>query len=258
MDLTLKNQRFIVGGVSSGFGRAVAEALLAEGATVIGIARSQNKLDQMKAQYGSSFETIAADLTKEGSIDLIQKELNGRPLAGIFINAGGPPTGTFAELSMEQWDAAYQNILRWKVDLVRRFLPAMQEAGYGRLLFLESVSVKQPIANLMLSNSLRMAVVGMVKTLSQEIGPDNITANILAPGYHATAAMDRIFARMSHEQGITTGEAKEKLASGVPVKKIGEASDLASLAVWLLSPLSHYITGQTITVDGGLVSGAFG
>ncbi len=135
-------------------------------------------------------------------------------------------------------------------------LEKFQEQEYGRILFIESAAVKQPIENLILSNSLRMAVVGFAKTLSQEVAHQGITCNILAPGYHATPAMERLFANKSLLLGISSDEAKKEFEKETKVGHLGDPEDFGSLAVWLLSSHSRFITGQTISIDGGLVRGS--
>jgi len=178
-------------------------------------------------------------------------------LSGVVINAGGPPAKSFITTNITDWDDAYESILRWKVKITKELLPIFQEQKFGRLLYIESASVKQPIDNLILSNSLRLAVVGFVKSLSREVGDQGITMNIIAPGYHATPAMDRLFKKRSESQGISTSEAKTEFEKEILTGKMGDPDDLASLATWLLSNHSKYITGQTITIDGGLVKSVF-
>jgi 3-oxoacyl-[acyl-carrier protein] reductase len=141
--------------------------------------------------------------------------------------------------------------------LTKELLPVLQKDNSGRIVYIESASVKQPIDNLVLSNSLRLAVVGFVKTLSNEVGHTGVTMNIIAPGYHNTAAMDRLFANKSETLNISKEAAKEKFESEILSGQMGEPEDLASLACWLLSPYSKYITGQTISVDGGLIKSVF-
>lgn len=258
MDLNILHQRFLVTGGSSGFGRAVCEALLQEGAKVVLNARRIELLNDLKSDYPSHLELIGGDIYLEETREKLLAFIQQGPLHGAFINAGGPPAMSFLESSMDAWDNAYASVLRWKIALVKDILPLMQEQKYGRLLFLESVSVKQPVPSLVLSNSLRMAVVGMVKTLSDEVGAMGITANVLAPGYHSTAAVARVFQKLSETTTKPVDEVIESLVKSIPVQRMGTADELASLALWLLSPASAYITGQTISVDGGRVRGSFG
>lgn len=254
MDLQIKNQLFIVGGATSGFGKAIAAALLQEGAQVIVVARGADKL---KSIYGDqpTATIVEGDITQTSTIDLLKAVVGERSLHGMVVNAGGPPAKMVLETTLEDWDDAYQKILRWKVAITQAFVPAMIKAGYGRMLYIESSSVKQPIENLVLSNSLRLAVTGMVKTLSQEIARSGVTLNILGPGSHNTPAIDRLYQKKSEQTGLPFEEVKKAAIKQIPVGALGEPADFASLALWLLSPQSRYVTGQTITVDGGMIKG---
>ena len=252
MDLKLKNKRFCVGGATSGLGEAIARQLLAEGALVVGVARSQDKLDAMAAEVGTNFQPYAADLTDRTAIDHLTTFLLADGLDGCVLNAGGPPTGRAEEVTMDQWDEAYDSTLRWKIQLTQALLPKLKKSG-GRLLYVESVSIKQPIDNLVLSNALRAAVAGYVKTLSREVGESGLTVNILAPGYHATPRITSVLEKSAEIQGMELAEVKKQFAAETAAKAIGDPADFAALAAYLLSPLGQYITGQTITVDGGLV-----
>ena len=257
MDLYLKNKLFIVTGASSGFGRAIASMLSQEEAEVIAVARGMDKLKALKDEH-PAIEVLSLDMTKPESLTSLVASVGERDLNGIVVNAGGPPAKAFLETNMGDWDLAYQQVLRWKVDLAQTFLPIFEKNNYGRYLFIESISVKQPVPNLVLSTSLRMAVAGFVKTLADEIALKGITANVMAPGMHMTPALERLIRKNSEVEGISFEEAKEKIIDGVPVKKTGNVDDFGSLALWLLSPFSSYITGQTISVDGGAVRGAMG
>ncbi|MBV9986770.1 MAG: SDR family oxidoreductase [Chitinophagaceae bacterium] len=253
MDLQLSNKLFIVCGASSGFGRAIAEALIKEGATVIAVARGADKLKSLQATAADRVEIVAGDITDSAVIAQLASVLGERPLHGLVVNAGGPPAKTVLETTLADWDNAYKSILRWKVEITQALVPRMMAQGYGRILYVESASVKQPMENLVLSNSLRVAVVGMVKTLSQEIAKSGVTLNILGPGSHNTPAIDRIYHKKSEQTGLPFEKVKQEAIKQIPVGALGEADEFASLALWLLSPLSRYITGQTITVDGGAV-----
>ncbi|MFT5998780.1 MAG: 3-oxoacyl-[acyl-carrier protein] reductase [Neolewinella sp.] len=253
MDLQLSKKTFCVGGATSGLGRAVAERLLAEGAQVIGVARGRDKLDAMAAELGKAFTPYAADLTDGTAVRVLGEYLVEQKIDGCVLNAGGPRTGRVEELSMEDWDQAYHGTLRWKIQLINALLPILKANGAGRLLFLESVSIKQPIDNLVLSNAMRAAVAGYVKTLSREVGADGLTINILAPGYHATPRITTVLEKSAEIQGISLAETEAGFTAETSVKKLGDPADFAGMAAFLLSPMANYITGQTITVDGGLV-----
>jgi 3-oxoacyl-[acyl-carrier protein] reductase len=253
MDLHLSGKKFLVTGATSGLGKAIAVALLAEGAKIIAIARGEEKLKALQAIAPDNVQIIAGDITKPSFLEMILPSLLTEELQGIVVNAGGPPAKTVLETTLQDWDTAYKNILRWKVQLIQALVPKMMERKYGRVVFIESASVKQPMENLVLSNSLRVAVVGMVKTLSQEIASTGVTLNIMGPGSHNTPAIDRIYQKKSEQTGLPFDEVKQKAIQLIPVGALGEAADFASLALWLLSPFSRYVTGETITLDGGMV-----
>lgn len=258
MDLKIKNQLFIVGGATSGFGKATAEKLMSEGANIIGIARTPEPLEILRSKYPANCKTLCGDLSNPETLQALHEQFDLSAISGAFINAGGPPAMQFMETRLTDWDNAYNLLVRWKVALTQMLIPVFVKNGYGRLVYVESVSVKQPIDNLVLSTSLRMAVVGFVKTLSQETSGKNITMNVMAPGYHDTPAVQRVFKKKSELSGISIEEAKENLLNQIPAGRMGNTDDFASLACWLLSPSSGYINGQTITVDGGSVKASFG
>jgi 3-oxoacyl-[acyl-carrier protein] reductase len=258
MNLNIKDKLFIVCGAGSGFGRATAEKLLEEGARVVAVARTAEMMESFAAQHPENLISIVGDITLESTQDRVFEQCGTTPIDGVLVNAGGPPAMSFLESKMDDWDQAWLQLIRWKVAFVKKLIPLMQAHAYGRIVFVESVSVKQPVENLILSNSLRLAVVGFVKTLSTEVAAQNITLNILAPGYHNTAAMQRLFAKKAKVMQITEQEAKQHFEQSIPVGKMGEAYEMAELAAWLLSPNSRYVTGQTLSHDGGIVRGVFG
>lgn len=258
MNLAIHQHLFIVGGATSGFGKAIAIALINEGAFIIAIARDEEKLKQLKATASSQIEILPGDLSNPLLMPQLLALVGDRPLHGILVNAGGPPAKTVLETTLEDWDHAYQLLLRWKVAITQAFIPKMVANGYGRLVFIESVSVKQPIENLVLSTSLRLGVVGMVKTLSQEIAKSGVTLNVLAPGSHDTPAVDRLYHKKAEQTGMPFNTIKEAAINNIPVGILGDPNDFAGLALWLLSPASKFVTGQTITVDGGSVRGIMG
>ena len=258
MNLQINNQLFLVGGATSGLGGATARALLSEGADIIAIARTASKLTTLQETYPNQVETICGDITKYKTVQTILETIGDRQLSGAVINSGGPPAMSAMQTTLADWDDAYHSVFRWKIELTQGLVKKMIPQQYGRIVYIESVSVKQPVENLVLSNSMRLAVVGFVKTLSQEIADKGITLNILGPGYHATQRMESLFQKNSELKGISVTEVRASFEKQVSVGDIGAPEDFASLALWLLSPVSRYITGQTISVDGGLVKGTFG
>lgn len=253
-----KNERYIVCGATSGFGHAVAQSLINEGFHIIAVARDEDSLQNIQKQYPEKVDYVAGDLSDSSTLKRIVKESEGEFLSGIFLNSGGPPAKLIEETAMEDWDEAYSSLLRWKVELTKMLLPKFRDQQYGRILFLESASVKQPIENLVLSTSMRSAVVGYAKTLSEEMAHNGITVNVLAPGYHDTKALQRLFEKKSKNENISVEEAREQMKRQTKVGFIGDPKKLASLAKWFLSADSEYITGQTISVDGGVIKGIHG
>ncbi|TLX76552.1 SDR family oxidoreductase [Labilibacter sediminis] len=253
MDLHIKNQTFLVCGVTSGLGKATAEHLIAEGAKAIGIARTEQSLTQMAKQHSDSLIPIVADITNTENIKQIIEQSITANISGVFINSGGPPAKKFEETNLSDWDNAYNHLLKWKVTLIQGLLPHFKSLKYGRFVFLESSSVKQPIDNLVLSTSLRLSVVGLMKTLSQELAGSGITFNLIAPGSHDTPAIDRLISKKSEEQNIGFEDAKNAFIQNQPTKTLGNPKHLGSLATWLLSPLSEFVNGQVYAIEGGAV-----
>jgi len=258
MDLKIKDKLFIATGATSGLGKGVAIALLNDGANVITVARDKKKLNDLSNEFPGQVEEMQGDITQSDTIKQLLEKLGERYLNGILVNAGGPPAKSFLETELADWDDAYSKILKWKVNLTKTFLPIFQKQKYGRFVFIESESVKQPIRNLVLSTSLRSAVVGFVKTVSQEVATEGITLNLLAPGFHDTPAAHRLFVKRAELEGVSIKEARNSYESEIPVKRMGDTDEFGMLGAWLLSPHSGYINGQTITVDGGAVKGIFG
>lgn len=258
MDLQIANQLFIVCGATSGLGLAVTRALCQESSNVVGVGRNEDSLLKLENEYKNKFTGISGDLRDTKTIDKIDNVVNGKTLNGILLNSGGPPVKAAMDTTVEDWDEAYRLLFRWKAQLIRRLLPIFLQQKYGRILFLESQTVKQPLNDLVLSTAMRSAVVGYAKTLSQELAHQSITINVLAPGSHNTPAINRVIEKNSQKWGVSNEDAKAKMESGIPVKRMGEADELASLSLFLLSPLSAYLTGQTISHDGGMVKGLFG
>lgn len=255
MNLQIKDQLFIVGGASSGLGRAVAMRLLQEGARVLGVARNAEGLKEIEQLFTGRFSFMTGDLSVPETIEELMRLTGTEPIHGVLINAGGPPAKMIMETTPEDWDDAYRKLIRWKVMLVQQLIPRMQTDNYGRILFLESASVRQPIENLVLSNSLRMAMVGFSKTLSRELAGTGITCNIIAPGSHETAAIERLYKKKSEQTGLAEDVVRQSALRSIPAGALGQPDDFAQLAAWLLSPGSRYVTGQIYVVDGGSTMG---
>ncbi len=242
----------MVCGAGSGFGRSVALALAGEGAKVLAVSRTRKKLEELQRQAPENIEILAGDLFDTGFHKNITALLRKKALAGALINAGGPPAGGFDELTLTDWDKGWNEVVRWKIALTQQLLEKMKPQKYGRLLYIESVSILQPVENLILSNALRPAVAGFVKTVAKQVASSGITMNVLAPGYHKTAAMERLFKKKAQVEGISEEEALRKFEKAIPVGAIASSDELAVLALWLLSPLSRYVTGEVFPHDGGI------
>lgn len=253
MNLSLKEQKFILTGASDGFGFSIAKALVREGASVILNARNEEKLQNVKKKLNGKVDMIPGDVTSDSTLERISEEFKKNDVHGLLVNSGGPPATSFEDSALPGWDEAYLSVLRWKVDLMLRTIPYFKKQGYGRVVFIESASVKQPIQNLVYSNSIRMAVVGFVKTLAQEIAGSGVNINIIAPGYHKTSAVERIIKKKSEKEGITYEEAENSIRESIPLKRTGDPDDLANFALWLLSSSSAFVSGQVYYIDGGFV-----
>ena len=253
MDLGIKNQTFLVGGCTAGFGRATTEALINEGAKVIGVARKQEGLTELKNKYKKSFIPLAGNITSSETINAAVTLAKKENIDGVLVNAGGPPAMSFEETRLSDWDEAYRNLLRWKVELTHKLLPHFKSRQYGRFVFIESSSVKQPIENLVLSTSLRLSVVGMMKTISQEVSGQNINFNMIAPGSHDTSAINRLIEKKSQSSGENLETVREGFIDAIPAKHFGNPEYLGSLATWLLSPMAEFVTGQVYAIEGGAV-----
>lgn len=258
MDLDLRRCYIVVCGAGSGLGYATALGLAREGAKVLAVARTKEKIEILADSYPNNIELFPGDLFKPDFIDNLIGYVADKRVDGIMVNAAGPAALQALKTTIAHWDEAYRTLVRWKIQLIDPIVRKMTSAGYGRILFLESISVKQPVENLVLSNSLRLAVVGYAKTLSQEVAGKGVTVNVIAPGYHDTAAMQRLIDKKSASMMISHHEARQFFENQPPVNRMGKPDEFATLACWLLSPLSGYITGQTLSVDGGLVKHVFG
>ncbi len=258
MDLGLTNKVAIVLAASKGLGRASAAALAAEGARVTIGARHIDELEtaahQIRAATGASMLTVPTDVTKPQDLERIVAA-TVRQFGQIDIlvnNAGGPPPGTFEQFSDEQWLSAFNLNLLSAVRTIRLVLPHMRKRGAGRIINIVSVSVKQPIDGLLLSNAIRTGVIGMAKTLSVELAPDNITVNNVCPGPILTDRVRQVYRlneRMQH--GMSEEEALRDVTHNIPLGRIGRPEELGALVAFLASQQASYITGTSIQVDGG-------
>ena len=261
MNLGLKGRSAVVAGSSQGLGRAIADALAAEGADLVINSRSREKLEAVKKEIveatGARVEIAAHDLNDEqGAIDLIDAAHEAFGQVDILItNTGGPPAGMFEDHSAEVWREAIAQNFESVVNLVRAALPGMKGRRWGRIVNVTSISVKQPVEGLILSNAIRAGVTGFAKTISNEVGPYNVTVNNVLPGYTRTERLIHLAEAVSERDGKTIEQVYEGWASEIPLGRLAEPPELGAVAAFLCSEQASYITGQSIAVDGGWIKG---
>lgn len=259
MDLGLKNKVALVAAASRGLGRAVAEELASEGASLLICSRDRDAItdagSEIAQQTGAHVISGVADVAVPDDVRrLVDAGIASFGKIDILVtNAGGPPAGRFETLTAEQWEAATKLTLYSSIELARAVLPGMKERRWGRILNITSIAVKQPVDNLILSNSLRAGVTGFARTLANEVAADGITVNNILPGYTRTERVEELAQMMAQKQGITPDEFKSKWESEIPMKRLGEPREFAALAAFLVSERASYITGTSIQVDGGWI-----
>jgi 3-oxoacyl-[acyl-carrier protein] reductase len=261
MNLGLKDRVALVAASSQGIGRATAEAFAAEGCRVAMCARNQETLQaaaqKVRTQYNAEVLAEAFDVTDAAAV--------GRFVAAVadkfgsvdicVTNAGGPPARGFLSASLEEWQRALELNFLSCVYFAREVIPHMQRKRWGRIITLTSITTKQPVTDLVLSNAVRAAVVGLVKSLANEFGKDGILVNNVGPGFTATDRLKELAAARSAASGQSEQEIFDSWAADAPLKRLGEPREVAETIVWLASERASYITGQTVLVDGGIYKG---
>jgi len=261
METGLRNRVAIVAASSQGIGRATALALAAEGAHLALCARNRDALEQVadeaRRAHGVSVHTdtfdVADDLRVRQFVEAVHRQF-GR-VDVCVTNAGGPPAKAFLDTTMTEWDSAYQLNLRSIVSFAHAVLPYMQQRRWGRIVTITSVAVKQPVPEIVLSNSVRAGVLGLVRSLATQFGPDNITINNVGPGYTATARMKELAEIRGRAAGASAADYESQIAEGIPLRRLAQPEEVADAIVWLASERASYVTGQTVLVDGGVYRG---
>jgi 3-oxoacyl-[acyl-carrier protein] reductase len=261
METGLRNRVAIVAASSQGIGRATALAFAAEGANLALCARNAEALNQVAEEarrvYGVEAYTATFDVADDEGVRQFADSVH-RHFGRIDIcvtNAGGPPAKPFAKTTMAEWDSAYRLNLRSIVSFAHAVLPRMQQQRWGRFITITSIAVKQPILELVLSNAVRTGVLGLVRSLATQYGPDNITVNNVGPGYTATDRVKELAQTNAQATSGTIADYEAQMVKDIPLRRLAKPEEVADAIVWLASERAAYITGQTILVDGGVYRG---
>lgn len=253
MDLGLKDCRAFIAGASKGLGKACAKALADEGARVFVCSRNAEELRRTAAEIGAAGYS-AADVSRPAEVKRVVAEaiaaLGG--LDCLVTNAGGPPTAPFEKAGDSDWDIAYQLNLMSAVRLIREALAALKASGRGRVVNLTGYGVKEPMTDLVVSDSVRAGVTVMAKTIASDLAPYGITVNNIAPGPIMTDRLTEIFSARAKSLGITPDEQFRRFSETIPARRMGRPSEIGELCAYLCSLQAGYLTGQTIVVDGGI------
>lgn len=258
LDLGLKNKTAIVLASSDGLGKAIAAEFAMEGANVMLFSSSEVKLkaaaDEIEILSGRRPLYCVGDLRKPEDLShLVEETVKAYgSIYALVNNAGGPPAGTFEQFEDDVWQSAFELTLLSYVRMIRLVLPHMRAGGGGRILNSTSSSVKQVLENLILSNTFRNGVVGLSKSLSQELGPDGILVNVIGPGRIGTSRITYLDQIRADCMNVSVEEIEKETFKNIPLGRYGKPSEYGKLAVFLCSEANTYITGQTVLVDGGL------
>jgi 3-oxoacyl-[acyl-carrier protein] reductase len=261
MDLGLHNRTVIVAASSEGIAYAAADKFAAEGARLAICSRDEAKIhaaaEEIRRRHSAQVLAAALDVTDEAAVSAFVEQAAARfgSVDVCVANAGGPPAKMFLATTAEEWRRAAELNFMSVVHFARAVLPRMQRQKWGRLVTITSVSVRQPVSDLVYSNAVRAAVLGLVKSLSNEFGKDGITVNNVAPGYTATERLNGLIRKRAADLVIDEADYAAKLAADVPLQRLAQPEEVADAILWLASERASYVTGQTLLVDGGLFKG---
>ena len=261
MDLGIRDRVALVAASSRGLGRAVAEALAAEGVKLALCSRDQQTLgataEAIRQRWGVPVFARPVDVTDQGSVkNFVAATLDHFGRVDISIaNSGGPPSKVFAETTIEDWRHAFDLNFMSTLYLAKELLPLMQKQQWGRFITITSITVKQPTEGLILSNAIRAGVVGLVKSLSNEYGRDNVLVNNVCPGFTATDRLTQLAATQAAAQGVDASEITGRWTRNIPMGRLGRPDEFGSVVAFLCSERAGYVTGASIAVDGGVIKG---
>lgn len=260
MDLGLRGKIAIVAAASKGLGLAVARGLAAEGARVAICSRDAAAIETAAREIGPEVFFAAVDVAKESEVRGFVAEVERRfgRVDICVTNAGGPPSKTFEQTNTADWEAAVRLNLMSTLHFAHAVLPGMKARGWGRLLTITSVSVKQPLDGLILSNAVRAAVAGLVKSLANEYGAFGVTVNNVCPGYTATDRLKALAGKLATEQQTDAATIEARWAELTALKRVATPEEFANVVVFLASERASYLTGLSLAVDGGLTRGLLG
>ena len=257
MELGLKNKRALIMGSSSGLGLSIAEALSLEGCDLILASRNIDKLESIRGeiqqQSNVNCDIFKLDLTDTHSVNSLIESLKNSDVDILINNTGGPPPSNTANTQASAWETYIQSIIVNIIKITDMVLPSMKKNKWGRIITITSSGVVQPIDNLLVSNTLRPAITGYMKTLSNEVAQYGITVNSVMPGRIMTDRTLHINQARADKLGITYDEAIEKSSAEIPIKRYGQSDEFGSVVCFLASEKASYITGSNIRVDGGLI-----
>lgn len=261
MNLGLEGKVAVVAASTKGLGKAVATSLATEGANVVINGRHKQNIhdavDDIKRSTGKAAFAVQGDVTQPEDIERIFEEVVKRfgTVHVLVSNAGGPPAGGFMEFNDEQWTRAVDLNLMSTVRLIRKAVPIMQRQNWGRIVNVTSLTVKQPADNLLLSNAVRAAIVGLAKTISRDLARDNVLINNIAPYYVSTKRIDYLMEETAAKKGITKDEALQNIVREIPIGRLGTPEEFGDFVAFLCSERNSYVTGATIQFDGGAYKG---
>ncbi len=261
MDLGLSGKRVLVTASTKGIGFEVAKKFLQEGATVFitsrneeNVARALKSLSEYGRVYGTPSDLRLAE-DRERLVEEARKSMGG---IDVFVfNTGGPPPKPFLDTTLEEWDESYRLLLESAVHLTKMILPEMMDRGWGRIVYITSVAIKMPIEGLVLSNSIRLGIAGLMKTIAREVSGKEVTVNAVLPGYTLTERMKQVLMSKAEREGKRYEDVVKEISDSIPLRRLAKPEEVANAVVFLASQAASYINGAFLPVDGGLIPTVF-